>query len=168
MNMHFKPAQTNFRSTASINAGRYESAALPMFRGVKLNATLDPGLDHSFLSTDQLTVFQGTGAVRLSFALLDELTGQRRVHTSQLESVEDIVLGDGVQVRCYLIHTLIILGYELFEIALRVVDLPLRSTHLVVGQDLIGDRFAVDETTAFALGEPQHPAVALFQQLSYN
>lgn len=160
-------AGTNRQQDLLPVAGRYEEAALPDYGIDRLHVTLDPALLHSYLTVQNIDVYQRHGDTRIAFNCPRQIdvAYEFEAHrvTSALKGVSDQQFDLEEPVRAFSIHTPVVLGNRLVKTDIWLLEMPVRSTDLVLGSNALNDAYRIDPVGAFCLDRPSHRLMDLLR-----
>lgn len=127
--------------------GRYEYISIPEMMISALPATLEPGMEDTFLSIKDAAVYSGRGEPRLQFSLLSD--PENRVRTLMLLGARTKTWPHGVTERIYRSAITMVLGSERMFVEIWLTTQRLRSTDLVIGQRFIPEDTEICAASAF-------------------
>jgi hypothetical protein len=138
--------------------GKYEFLELVTLGLEHIATTLDPQLDHSYLTVNDLDLYFRHEKPRISF-LFGENSGSEDISESRrtlgILGVKDHVWPDGTTERLYRSVISVELGGNTIRNDVWITQKSIRSTDLVLGSNFLNNNVRVELDNAFVLGDKQ-------------
>ena len=127
-----------------------------------------PELVGSFLTVDNIRVYERLGEIRVSFDSPLKLAKARNTkinrHSARLLDVSDTMIPGQEPVRAFSILARIVIGDCMFTADVWLTGKRFGSNRFVVGSNVLGSRYEVNPAKLFQLGQPVHRFMNQMQQ----